>query len=272
MPETAARPDGLCVRTAAFYGQVLDWMDAAQIPFLIGGAYELQRLAGIVRHTKDLDLFVLPEDCSRTLRLFADNGFRTDLTFPHWLGKIFSAEDGMIDVIFSSGNGIARVDQAWFTHALPDQLLDRHVRLCPVEEMIWSKAFIMERERFDGADIAHFLRARAGRLDWPRLLNRFRDHEAVLLSHLILFCYSYPSEQSSIPSQVLQSLWERLPSAETEAVCQGTMLSRTQYLVDLGYWGYQDARLAPRGPMTAEDIAHWTAAIEEKDRPAYCPV
>jgi hypothetical protein len=27
------------------------------------------------------------------------------------------------------------------------------VKLMPVEESIWTKAFIMERERFDGADI-----------------------------------------------------------------------------------------------------------------------
>jgi hypothetical protein len=28
-------------------------------------------------------------------------------------------------------------------------------------------------------------------------------------------------------------------------------------------WGYQDARLQPRGPLSREEIAHWTAAIED---------
>jgi hypothetical protein len=56
-----------------------------------------------------------------------------------------------------------------------------------VEETIWSKAFVMERERYDGADIAHLLRASAERLDWHRLLERFDAHWPVLLSHLILF-------------------------------------------------------------------------------------
>ena len=32
----------------------------------------------------------------------------------------------------------------------------------PAEEMIWSKAFIQERERFDGADIHHLLRCKGG--------------------------------------------------------------------------------------------------------------
>jgi hypothetical protein len=29
-------------------------------------------------------------------------------------------------------------------------------------------------------------------------------------------------------------------------------------------WGYQDARLEPRGCMTADEITHWTAAIAKK--------
>jgi hypothetical protein len=39
--------------------------------------------------------------------------------------------------------------------------------------MIWSKAFVMERERFDGADVAHLLRSMGPRLDWDRILRRF---------------------------------------------------------------------------------------------------
>ena len=45
------------------------------------------------------------------------------------------------------------------------------VKLAPAEEMIWSKAFIMERERYDGADVAHLLHACARRMDWQRLLR-----------------------------------------------------------------------------------------------------
>ncbi len=48
-----------------------------------------------------------------------------------------------------------------------------------------------------------------------------------------------------------------------ERTCQGTLLSRSQYLIDLERWGYQDARLAPRSLMTREEIAHWTKAIEQ---------
>ena len=34
------------------------------------------------------------------------------------------------------------------------------------EETLWSKAFVMERERYDGADVAHLILAHGERLDW----------------------------------------------------------------------------------------------------------
>jgi hypothetical protein len=45
-------------------------------------------------------------------------------------------------------------------------------------------------------------------------------------------------------------------------LCRGTLLSRSQYLADIGWWGYCDARLQPIGPLTPEQIARWTAAID----------
>jgi hypothetical protein len=39
-------------------------------------------------------------------------------------------------------------------------------------------------------------------------------------------------------------------------------MSRAQYLIDIGRYGYEDARLVPRGNMTPEDAVYWTWAIE----------
>ena len=86
-------------------------MRAADIPFLVGGAFAYSRYSGIHRGTKDLDVFLRPEDVPRTLALFERSGYRSELTFPHWLAKV-SCDELFIDFIFSSGNGIARVDDA----------------------------------------------------------------------------------------------------------------------------------------------------------------
>jgi hypothetical protein len=205
MQTAASAEDALTPETCAFYRHVLDALEAAGVPCLVGGAYAMSRHVGIDRDTKDFDLFVRPADQERMLGVLRSAGYQTEVVFPHWLGKAHCGGD-VIDLIWSSGNGIAEVDDAWFTHAVEDDVFGRRVRLCPVEESIWSKAFIMERERYDGADILHLLRARAGRLDWPRLLRRFGPHWRVLLSHLILFGFVYPGERGAVPRWVLDRL------------------------------------------------------------------
>jgi hypothetical protein len=222
-------------------------LQQAQVPFLVGGAYALARHTGIVRHTKDFDIFTRPKDYQRVLHVLSAAGYRTELTDPRWLAKGYAGED-FIDVIFSSGNAVAEVDDVWFEHAIEAEMLGLLVQLCPPEETIWSKAFVMERERYDGADIAHLLRAYGNQLDWDRLLDRFDSHWRVLFSHLILFGFIYPCEQECIPPYVMDALLDRLrsevqPPSTAGRLCQGTLLSKVQYATDVDRWGYQDARL-----------------------------
>jgi hypothetical protein len=245
----------------------LEALTERRVPYLIGGAYALQAQLGVMlRAVKDLDLFVRPCDVPRALEVLRHAGYETELTFPHWLGKAF-AGDAFIDVIFSSGNGIVTVDDAWFAYAPAAQMLGVPVLLCPPEEGLWARAFVMERERFDGADVAHVLRCCAESLDWTRLLERFGAHWRVLYAHLVLFGFIYPSERKRLPAWVMDLLAGRMAAdgaapAPAERVCQGTLLSRAQFLVDVGRWGYVDARLEPRGNLTGEQVELWTRAIE----------
>jgi hypothetical protein len=160
---------------AAFYADVLECLSHGGLPFLVGGAFAYVHYSGLARETKDLDLFVTRDDVDAALSLLEARGYKTALTFPHWLGKA-TYNDRFVDLIFSSGNGIARVDELWFDHAAHDTIFGVPIRLCPAEEMIWSKAFVQERERFDGADVLHLIRARGPELAWDRLLMRFAEH------------------------------------------------------------------------------------------------
>ena len=253
-------------RAREFYCHTLRVFEQNRLRYLIGGAYALERYTGIERHTKDLDIFVPVDEFERTLAALDRAGFKTEMPFPHWLGKAFHGEF-FVDVIYSSGNGIARVDDEWFEHATSDHVFDVPVLLCPPEEMIWSKSFIQERERFDGSDIAHLLRAHGAQLDWRRMLRRFNAHWQVLLSHLVLFAYIYPSEREQVPGWVVAELMQRHESAlsapPSERVCRGTLLSRQQYLQDVDDWGYRDARRRPENPMSEAEIAIWTAGIAD---------
>lgn len=267
MPLPANSHSILDAESRAFYQSAMRALQQERVPYLVGGAYSFSRYTGIERHTKDFDVFVREADSGRALGALAAAGYLTELTFPHWLGKAFCGES-FVDVIYGSGNGIARVDDQWFEHATQSVVLDIPTLLCPVEETIWSKAFVMERERYDGADIAHLLRARAKELDWSRLLRRFGPHWRVLLSYITLFGFVYPAERDYIPHWVLDRLVSelqhesRVPPPE-EKICQGTLFSRAQYLVDVEGWGYQDARLRV-GAMSPDDIERWTAAIDSE--------
>src|SRR6266446_9055680 len=50
-----------------FYRQALLTLQAAQVPFLVGGAYALAHYTGITRHTKDVDIFVYLHKSKRNL-------------------------------------------------------------------------------------------------------------------------------------------------------------------------------------------------------------
>jgi len=250
-------------RSLQFYRDAVTTMIEAGVQFLVGGAYAFSRYTGISRHTKDYDVFLTRSETDKAMEVLSRAGYRTELTFPHWLGKAYNGDD-FIDLIFGAGNGIATVDSLWFENAVDGESLGIPVKLCPAEEIIWSKAFIMERERFDGADVAHLLRARAKELDWTRLLTRFEPFPRVLLVHLILYGFIYPEARDDVPQWVMQKLMSELQQGELkgdEKICYGTLLSRGQYLIDVGRWGYRDARLEAPGTMSPEDITFWTSMI-----------
>jgi len=254
-----------------FYLRTMETLRAAGLAYLVGGGYALDHYTGVARDTKDFDIFVRREEYDAIVKVLSQAGYHTELTFPHWLGKV-SCEQGYIDVIFNSGNGVARVDDAWFKHATQGELFGIPVQVCPVEEMIWSKAYIMERERYDAADIMHLILARAEQIDWVRLITRFGSHWHVLFSHLCLFGFIYPSERERVPAWVMTGLMGRLERemrtpAPKEKTCQGTLLSREQYLVDVQRWGLTDVRYTDASSMTPDDVALWTQAIEPNKRP-----
>lgn len=248
--------------TRQFYLHSLDLLDENSIGYVVGGAYALAHYTGIIRHTKDLDLFMKREEVPRAMQVFASAGYRVENTHPHWLAKAFSESDAFIDMIFRSANGCCDTDDEWIAHAVQGYVIGRQAPLCPTEEMIWSKSYVLARERFDGADIAHLIRARGHGLDWARLIRRFGDHTDLLLMHLIFFRFVYPSERHCVPDAVIDELSQRSRrvSSTGEKLCRGTMTSWDQYAIDIQAWGYRDARSAPHGALTSEEIRTWTNA------------
>lgn len=231
-------------RAESFYVDALRCLKRARLPFLIGGAYAMREYAGIFRDTKDIDVFCKPGDYPQVLEIFRSQGYETEITDADWLAKAFD-RDEFIDIIFNSANGRCRVDDTWFDRAPEADVLGVRVRLVPAEEVVWTKAYVSDRYRYDGADVNHIFRMYGDRLDWRHLLMRMDLDWELLLSHILTFRFVYPSEREKVQRWLLEELLARLQRQLDEPVphdriCRGTLLSRTQYDIDVGDWGYTD--------------------------------
>src|SRR5262249_31582969 len=171
----------------------------ARCRFLVAGAFATNHYCGIWRDTKDLDVFCEPPWAARILDVLADAGFTTYVQEKHWLGKA-RKEGALVDVIWGCGNWMARVDEHWFEFASLGQAVGMEVAIAPVEDIILSKAWVAGRERYDGADICHLIRARGRTIDWDDLVARFGDHWELLLQYLILYRFVYPEERDVVPA------------------------------------------------------------------------
>jgi predicted nucleotidyltransferase len=273
MPLAPSLEEEVAPATADFYRRVLRALGEAGVDFLVGGAFAHACYTGIRRCTKDLDLFIRRADFERAAAVLQAQGWRTEMTYPHWLAKVWCGED-FIDLIFNSGNGVTPVDERWFHDNPRAVILGVPVRVANMEDGLLSKAFIMERERYDGADVAHTIHANAERIDWHGLVERFGDNWRVLLAHLTMFGFIYPGERDRVPAWVMEHLMQRLAAETKQApqedlhVCNGTLVSREQYLHDVENLGYVDGRLTPASTMTPHDVQTWTEAIPSRQAAA----
>jgi hypothetical protein len=252
LPAAPIAPDS---RTCEFYVAALQRLDEAKVPYVVGGGYAMAHYTGIARNTKDLDIFVKPSDSRRVLDVMERCGYRTEYFYPFWIAKALSG-DSFIDILYNSGNGLCPVDDLWFNNARPLDVHGYHTRAVPPEEQLFSKAFVMDRDRFDGTDVIHLIFAQGKSMDWQRLMRRFAGHERVLIAHLMLYGYAYPTERDRVPQWVMQEL---LLGIEAESTPQleitfGTNLSQKGYGVPIREWGFADGRLRPHGPLTPDEL------------------
>lgn len=232
------RPD-----VEAFYRDALQCLIESGVSFMVAGAYALRAYTGIVRDTKDFDVFCTPGDFPRLLEALGAYGYETEVTDANWIAKAFKDEH-YVDLIFGAGNDTARVDETWLQYAPEAEMLGREVKLIPVEEMLWSKAYVQERYRYDGADVVHLILKKGRDLDWHRLLMRMDRDWELLYAHLLNFRFIYPSERECVPDWLMDELATRLQDhrqlpAPQDCVCRGRLLSRYEYQIDIEEWGFK---------------------------------
>lgn len=244
-----------------FYRSAIASLHSASVPFPVGGSYALWVHTGVRRGTKDFDLLVRPQDAARTLEVFRADGFHVELTHSHWLANV-RHESQFIGLIFRSGNGLCYVDDDWFKFACVADVFGMLLPVCPSEELLWQKAFIMERERFDGADVQHLLRSCGRKMGLGKCAASIRRGLAggAESSGALPLCLSRRSGRCSAGCH--ENMAARLRHWNVPAqghLCRGPLISRLQYLDDVERLGYTDARSDPKVNMTESEVHLWTA-------------
>ncbi len=243
LPVTSSAPPLFGPEEQECYRDVLNALREANIPFAVAGAFALHRHTGIWRTTKDLDVFLEPDWVTPALAALRPRGFETYIKDPVWLAKAIRGKY-FVDLITALGNAALIVDSEWMARSHPDEVFGVPCQVLGAEEMIASKVFVTRRERFDGADVAHLIRAVGQRLDWDRLLHLLEPHWELLLSSLTFFAYIYPAQTDAVP----QSVWTELIARFQEQVriprrslpFRGTLIDPNMFAIDVADWHERD--------------------------------
>lgn len=231
------------------FRETLMQLNRCRIPYVVSGAFALQVHTGIWRPTKDLDLFLTPDEIPAALRCLRKHGFRCEVKDPVWLHK--AHRNGFfIDLITGMSNAVIGVERSWIDHARSAMILGVRARVLAAEELLVSKLFVVRRERFDGADIAHIVYASQGNLDWKRVLTLVKEHWEILLFALVLYRYVYPAYSHYVPAWVWQALLVRfsneLTNRNPSAEFRGSLVDDNMFAIDVAEWGMQNVLRARR--------------------------
>ena len=233
-------------RERLVYTRALDALRREGPPFVVSGLYALHQHTGIYRETKDLDVMLQPSHMEEAARVLKAAGFRVVLSAAHWLAK---ARDGelFVDLVYGMANGLHLIDESWIRHAYNGEMAGIPILVTAPEDLIFHRLFIWERHRSDMSDIAHLILMYGDRMDWDRLVWRAGDHWRLLLAQIHFFDFVYPGRRDSVPRPVREQLLERASDAMYEQggdrdLCQGTLISRFSFAIDVKEWGFRDLR------------------------------
>ncbi|HTM52006.1 MAG TPA: nucleotidyltransferase [Bryobacteraceae bacterium] len=193
---------GIAALDIDVYLAVIEEAQAREIPFAVGGSLAMAAHCGLLRNSKDLDLYVLPEDAPGMIRALTDLGFEDYYSrLPYDRGWIYRAckDELIVDVIWAMANRRADVDRGWLERAQEIEAGGKRFHLLSVEEMIWSKLYVFQRDRCDWPDILNLVDCARRRLDWDYLASRLSDDLPLLKGILQVYQWLRPGVLAGNP-------------------------------------------------------------------------
>ena len=248
-PLTSGSASPVPAEAVTLYRDVLLTMNDRGIRYAVAGAFALQKYTGIRRRTKDLDLFLKASDVPAALDHLCEQGFHCETLDPVWLSKAHRGEY-FVDLISGMSNAVIMVDDSWMKRAKPAVVAGVQSQVLSAEDLLASKLFVLRRERFDGADIAHIIYRTKGRLEWERILELACENWEIVLWSLMLFRYVYPAHTDYVPAALWQDLLSRymhtIQHPDPKAPFRGSLVDENIFAIDIKEWGLEDLQVGYR--------------------------
>jgi hypothetical protein len=191
------------------YESAIEVLRSTGVPFMLGGGFALATFAGRWRDTKDIDFYVLPKDREVVIAALTRAGFADYFAQrPYDRKWIFrSVRFGVIvDIIWSMANQRAQVDNEWFERSMPVVIRGQKLQVVPMEEFLWCKLYIMQRDHCDWTDIFNLVYSNGAAIDWKHLIDRLGRDLPLLRGMLHVFSWLCPKQARQLPA----TLWKRL--------------------------------------------------------------
>lgn len=191
------------------YCRVIREARSAGIRFAFGGGFATAVYTGQFRNTKDFDFYILPEDRDRMKEAISRAGLQDYFErLPYDRSWIYRASRGdvIVDAIWQMANYRAPVDPEWLSRGPEVTLRDERLRAIPIEELVWSKLYIIQRERCDWSDVLNLIDAQADAIDYDRLADRLSEDLPLLSAALLVYGWLAPDRSGDIPADI----WSRL--------------------------------------------------------------
>ncbi len=195
-------PGIIPARQWAEYRLAMEAARKAGIRFLVGGGFSLAAYTGRWRNTKDIDLYIRRSDCEAMISALSGEGFVDYFDErPYDRGWIYRSVRNkvIVDIIWSMANRRAGVDKLWFERARAVAIREETVQLVPVEELLWCKLYILQRDHCDWPDVFNLLYATGVQLDWRHLLERVGADSPLLRATLTVFDWLCPGRAAELP-------------------------------------------------------------------------
>jgi hypothetical protein len=213
---TPAHPDWDRIPDAEWevYRAVIGQAQSLGVRFAFGGAFATAAYVGELRNTKDFDIYVLAPDRElmkeATRRAGLEDYYDQRPYDRSWIYRAVRG-DIIVDTIWTMANHRADVDESWLTRGRLVEIRGERLRAIPVEELIWAKLYIVQRDRCDWGDVFNLIEAQAESMDWHHLLQRLGQDTLLLTGALAVFAWLSPAAAMNIPKEIWFRLGLRMP-------------------------------------------------------------